>query len=288
MLYRCEGDQPTSWFVCDNWFQLRIVLEVVPHDSFHHLISVERPIDIDIHEEDCQKCEFQQEEEPSIEEQNNAEPSSTPATQMCLELNDISMADQTSSCSVQQNDIEARCKHQKTLEDVLKGAPAQEFFERKLSKTWKQECTTYDDLNRNAPSFSPHGDQSQNFANSGFVKSILNHTRKKLNMALDISVIANCESPCVDEPSANVNNLEIQERQNDCSSPEEVVVTVKDCCKSLQAISQQQQKGENLLCTSYAYTSFIPRPFPSFPIFHASQAKTILCTYSVELKVSVT
>ena len=209
---------------------------------FHHLASAEKPFDIEI-QEDLEKYEFQLEKEPSVEDQNNTEAiSSTPSTLVYLELNEISVADEKASSSVQLNVVEAKCKHQKTFESILKGSPAQELFERKLSKNWKQECNTYDDLNRNVPSLSPYGDQSQNFASSGFVKSILDHTRKKLHMALDVDSIANCENP---KPNINVNSLEIQERQDeDCSSPEDAVVTVNDCCKG-QAISKQQQEGTN-------------------------------------------
>ena len=215
---------------------------------FCRLASAEKPFDIEV-QEDLEKCEFPLEKEPSVEDQNNTEAiSSTPST---LELNEISVADQKAFGSVQLNVVEAKCEHQKTLESVLKVSPAQKLFERKLSKTWKQECTTYNDLNRNVPSLSPYGDQSHNFASSSFVKSILDHTRKRLHMALDVSSIANCENP---KPNTNIDSLEIQERENeDCSSPEDAVVALNDCCKS-QAISKRQQKGNILLRTRYTCT----------------------------------
>lgn len=217
--YRYEGDgdrRPTSWFFCDeNQSRLRNSLR---QPNLPQLPSAEKSISIGDH----WKCE-----EPSIEDKNNTEVGGTPAIQVRLESNDVSAADQTISGSVQLNDIEVKCKHQKMLENILKAAPAQELFERKLGETWKQECTTYDDLNRNIPSLSPYDDQSQNFADSGFVKMIFQSYRKKLNVALDIRSMTDSES-CI---SAGSLDSEIQQDLDEnCSPPppEDVVVSVKD------------------------------------------------------------
>lgn len=244
-------DLSTSWFVCDNPFQLRNVLDFVPLDSFHHLqiYSTKKLIDIEVQE----GSEFRLEEEASIEEKNNTEVSSSPATHVCLELNDISAADQKSSGSEQANVIEAKCRHQKTFESVLQVAPAQEHFERKLSKTWKQECTTYEDLNRNVPSLSPYGDRSKNFANSGFVKTILQAFRKKLT--LDLCGIMNCESP---KPNISADSLEIQGSLDENGSPPKEVEVISKDYKGNEAVGEQQQKGESLFITiSCHYTCII-------------------------------
>lgn len=270
--------------MCETRSQLRILLdlEVVPRacDSFRHLTTFEKPIDIDVGEY-RQESEFHLEEaEPSVEEQNNAEDSSIPTTHLCLEVNAISTADQAAAvpCSVQPNDIEA----QKALENIIKDSSVQESFERKLSKTWKQECTTYDDLNKNIPILSPHGDQSQNFASSGFVKTILAPYRKKITMTLDVGSIANCENLCMDEPNVNVNSLERQYK--DYSSSEEEMGAVKDCCKGKAISDEQQHEGENLLYTSYhVYTSLVPRSFPSLQYFMQKQQKsTCTCSWKGE------
>ena len=224
-IYRCEevGDRrPTSWFFClENQSRLRNMEspEGLP-GQLNLLASAKKPIHIG----DYQKCD-----KPSVEDKNNTEVDvgGTPAIQVRLESNDVSATDQTVSGSVQLNDIEAKCKLQKTLETVFKAAAAQECFERKLSETWKQECTTYDDLNRNIPSLSPYDDQSQNFADSGFVKMIFQSYRKKLNVALDIRSMTDSES-CI---SAGSLDSEIQQDLDEnCSPPppEDVVVSVKD------------------------------------------------------------
>ena len=236
-----------SWFVCENRIQLRNIVEDFPslyqRDSFRHL-ATERPNDFEA-EQDCEKLEteFWLEEEATTEDSNNIEDSS-PATQVHFELNGISR--QTVSSSAQPNHIEAEFRHQNMVEIILKVAPAQELFTRKLSKTWKQECNTYDDLNRNVPSLSPDGDQLQNFASSGFVKAILDHTRKKFNMILDISGIktqaTDFEEQCVQQASISTN----ERVGENCSSPKDVTVTVNNHHK-VPAISKRQKKGKNLL-----------------------------------------
>ena len=242
---RCEGaaDKPRSWsLVCENQCQLRNMEGPEGltnnmrqlHSSFHYLASTEKPV---------RERDSLLEEEPSIE--NNME---------------VCDADQYASGSVQLNVIEAKFKHQKVLEaefkhqkvleakfkhqkvleGVLKVAPAQQLFEGKLSETWKQEYTAYDDL---IPSLSPYCSRSQNFANGGFVKVILQPSRKKLNMVLDISAMA------PPKPNSDADSLEIQGSLVDNNySPAEgdvVVVSLKPEHKGqAQAIGEKQQKGE--------------------------------------------
>ena len=188
------------------------------HSAFRYLASTEKSV---------RKRDSLLEEEPSI---NN------------MEVH-VSNAVQYASGSVQLNAIEAKLKHQKMLESVLKVAPAQQLFEGKLSKTWKQEYTAYDIL---IPSLSPHSSRSQNFANCGFVKVILQPSRKKLNMVLDISAVA------PPKPDSDADSLETQGSLDNNYNPAEgdvVVVSLKPEHKG-QAIGEKQQKGQYLLNTT--------------------------------------